>query len=118
MVIIFIFRKLSSGADKKPKKFLQKSACSVWPVWPHRKRFLPQSKLFPYKKGAESSGFSRSAPRLFSLSEQVQHIVKVDLFPHLQLVFRFGQIVQQKFQHQRTAKAQPSILNCEKPMGR
>ena len=37
-------------------------------------------------------------------SEQIEHVVQIDSLPDVELVFRFGQIVEQKLQDQGAAK--------------
>lgn len=51
-------------------------------------------------------------------SKQIQRIIQIDFLPDAKLVFRLVHVIEQKFQNQRAAKARPSILKWEKPMGR
>ena len=41
----------------------------------------------------------------FTILKQIQHIVQINFFPDLKLVFRLCHVIQQKFQDQGTAKA-------------
>ena len=52
--------------------------------------------------------------RGFSPSEQIQHRIEVDRFPDMDLVRGPGQVMEQKFQHHRTAKTPPLDLEIGK----
>ena len=50
-------------------------------------------------------------------SEQIEHVVQIDSLPDMELVFRFGHIVEQKLQDQGAAKAAALDLELRKAHG-
>ena len=38
-------------------------------------------------------------------SEQIQHIIQINRFPHMNLILRLRHVIKQEFQHQRTSQS-------------
>ena len=58
---------------------------------------------------------SKKVRAAFLRSKQIQRVIQIDRLPDVQLIFRPGHVMQQKFQNQRTPSPRPSILKWENP---
>ena len=54
----------------------------------------------------------RSAPL-----KQIQHVIEIDVFSYMQMIFRFGHIIEQKFQNQGAAKSPAFDFKLGKAQG-